>query len=93
MLIFVREHLRRVHPSLPHCTRCWQTFADQNSLVNHSQADIPCKRKQPVPVEGWTTEMDKKITKRKDETERERWERIYRALFGKSLMNVPSPCK
>jgi hypothetical protein len=46
-----------------------------------------------VPAEGWTSEMDKSITKRKDETERERWERIYRELFGKTLTDVPSPCK
>lgn len=46
-----------------------------------------------MSVEGWTTEMDKNVTKRKDETERERWERIYRELFGRTLTNVPSPCK
>jgi hypothetical protein len=37
--------------------------------------------------------MDKKITKRKDETDGERWERIYRELFGSTLTTVPSPCK
>ncbi|KFX91755.1 hypothetical protein V490_05743 [Pseudogymnoascus sp. VKM F-3557] len=87
----LKEHLRRVHPPPLHCTRCWDSFTDQNSLVNHSQADIPCQRRQPVSIEGWTPEMDKKMTKRKDETERERWERIYRELFGKTLADVPSP--
>ncbi|KFY60948.1 hypothetical protein V497_03256 [Pseudogymnoascus sp. VKM F-4516 (FW-969)] len=48
-------------------------------------------KKQPVPIEGWTTEMDKKITRRKDELECERWERIYRELFGETLTDVPSP--
>lgn len=46
-----------------------------------------------MAIEGWTPEMDKKIIKRKDETERERWERIYRELFGSTLTNVPSPCE
>lgn len=46
-----------------------------------------------MSVEGWTAEMGKRVTKRKDETEGERWERIYRELFGKTLINVPSPCK
>ncbi|KFY77026.1 hypothetical protein V499_03491 [Pseudogymnoascus sp. VKM F-103] len=48
-------------------------------------------KRQPVSVEGWTPEMDKKITKRKDETDGERWERIYRELFGSTLTTVPSP--
>ncbi|KFY44117.1 hypothetical protein V494_01629 [Pseudogymnoascus sp. VKM F-4513 (FW-928)] len=87
----LKEHLRRVHPLPLNCTRCWQTFADQNSLINHGQAEIPCQRKQPVHVEGWTAEMDKKVTKRRDETARERWERIYRELFGRALSSVPSP--
>ncbi|KFY08357.1 hypothetical protein V492_06299 [Pseudogymnoascus sp. VKM F-4246] len=87
----LKEHLSRVHPLPLNCTRCWQTFADQNSLINHGQAEIPCQRKQPVHVEGWTAEMDKKVTKRRDETARERWERIYRELFGRALSSVPSP--
>lgn len=93
VLIYSREHLRRVHPLPLHCTRCWLPFANQDSLINHSQAEVPCQRMQPVSIEGWSAEMDKKVTKRKDETERERWERIYRELFGRTLTNVPSPCK
>ncbi|KFY23968.1 hypothetical protein V493_05534 [Pseudogymnoascus sp. VKM F-4281 (FW-2241)] len=87
----LKEHLRRVHPRPIHCTRCWLLFADQNSLVSHGQADVACKKNQPVSVEGWTAEMDKKVTKLKDETEPERWERIFRELFGRALTNVPSP--
>ncbi|KFZ23857.1 hypothetical protein V502_01664 [Pseudogymnoascus sp. VKM F-4520 (FW-2644)] len=54
--------------------------------------DTICRlRSQPVSVEGWTTEMNKKVTKRKDETEPERWGRIYRELFGRTVTDLPSP--
>ncbi|KFY84308.1 hypothetical protein V498_07854, partial [Pseudogymnoascus sp. VKM F-4517 (FW-2822)] len=64
---------------------------DNRNPSKRSNPDISCQRRQPVSVEGWTAEMGKRVTKRKDETEGERWERIYRELFGKTLTDVPSP--
>ncbi|KFY90085.1 hypothetical protein V500_05312 [Pseudogymnoascus sp. VKM F-4518 (FW-2643)] len=86
----LREHLRRVHPAPIYCLRCCQHFTDQNSLLDHARAD-PCPTRPIVAVEGWTTEMGARVKKRETETERECWERIYRELFGRTLIDIPSP--
>ncbi|KFY10697.1 hypothetical protein V492_04887 [Pseudogymnoascus sp. VKM F-4246] len=88
----LKEHLRRAHSPPIYCPRCSLSFLDQDSFINHAKSEIPCQAKPELTIEAWTIEMDKKITKSKDETERGYWERIYRELFNvSSLSDIPSP--
>ncbi len=92
-----REHIYRRH-SLPiRCHRCQQPFDGERTLIEHSQADVPCeKRTEPCEtIEGCSKEQESQLRcrkKRPGQSEEDKWTQMYRVLFGKDT-EVPRPCK
>jgi hypothetical protein len=77
------------------CPRCKETLKLEKELQDHSEASQACEPKPMKEVAGITNQIEKLLHSRKKayrgQTERERWEEIYRILFPHD--NVPSPCK
>jgi hypothetical protein len=93
---FTREHLYRCH-SLPlRCSRCGDFFTSEDLLNGHQRA-VPACEVHYFPVsEGVSVLQKEKVRSRKrvkpDETEAEKWHRLYLILFPDAdPNNLPSP--
>ncbi|KAH8594425.1 hypothetical protein B0O99DRAFT_711740 [Bisporella sp. PMI_857] len=93
MLIYNdREHLYRYH-RVYQCPRCKEPFKLEKEFQHHSEAAEACESKPMKAVEGITDQIEKLLHNRKKayrgQTEKERWEEIYKILFP--FDKVPSP--
>src|SRR5450432_3930299 len=92
MLTIRREHLYRRHVHV--CLRCHHAFKNQKELDFHSVQAKACEPRNGV-IEGITPEIGRKLKSRKrgsdDQSEKGRWEAIYRLLFPGE--DIPWPCE
>jgi hypothetical protein len=90
-----REHLYRVHNTPIECSRCWLNLKTEKDLADHVRKQTPCEVR-PQLVEWIPREKIKVLKDRKKallgQSERERWEYVYRILFPEEP-SLPSPCK
>jgi hypothetical protein len=91
-----REHLYRCHMAPPLCQRCKATFKNREDLDIHMRELIACEYKATDLPEGITPIQMQTLKSRKrvkrSQSERERWEEIYRILFPEAI-ELPHPCK
>lgn len=89
-----REHLYRCHLAPLYCPKCLDLFKSDEELDLHRTLDI-CQKNPGRPPEGITQGVEEALRSRKKthpgQTEKERWEEVYRILFPGE--KVPSPCK
>ena len=89
-----RQHLFRCH-RIFQCERCNELFRDEQELEKHFMAVKACELQPPVPADGITEAVDKRLRSRKkthrEQSADERWKEIYGILFPNQI--VPSPCK
>jgi hypothetical protein len=94
LLMCYRGHLYR-HHRVFQCQRCKDVFQNPEDLDGHFVAVTSCELRLIKPAEGITSTLEKQLRSRKkacrDETEEERWKRIYEILFP--IEPAPSPCE
>lgn len=78
------------------CPRCYVNFETEQRLQEHLRYRVRCEIRDPSS-EGISPETEKLLRSKKrhlNETEEEKWKRIYRILFGNVDENdIPSPCE
>lgn len=92
-----RQHLYKRH-RLPEysCLRCFESFADNASLSDHSRSESLCDIREPIVVEGVSKQQEAELKKRSKNahTESQKWVEVFLLLFpATSPRDVPSPCK
>ena len=85
----------------PYCQRCLATFANEEQLKEHAQAEVPCTvQKGAIRHKGITPQQLKELKSRKrpnkdvGRTEEDRWVEMYTLLFPDIPRDrIPSPCE
>jgi hypothetical protein len=89
-----REYLCRRHRIPIKCDRCRELFKHQRDFKAHQRNLIPCEIRPDEPVEGITTDIEKRLKSRKrpwpNQSEEDRWREVYQILFADE--EIPSPC-
>lgn len=85
---------------VPYCQRCHTTFVNPKALEEHLQADEGCvPKKGPLGHLGITPEQRVQLKSRKrgdgdvNQTEEDKWIKVYLLLFSVPRAEVPSPCE
>ena len=88
-----KEHLYRKHTAPIQCVRCWIFFKSMDDLNIHISAINICAIRPGQPIEGLSSDIEKKLRSRKrassDQSEEDRWRRMYGTIFPNE--EVPSP--
>ncbi len=80
-----------IHP----CQRCKEIFKSQEEVGLHLKEVKGCELRDIELSDGITNEIVERLKSKKtthrDETEEDRWRKMYTLLFPSGI--VPSPCK
>jgi len=95
LLIWVREHLYRLHALPIRCSRCCTVFTSETLLEEHYRLPDICPINL-LDIEGSNKDQEMKLRSRKKSpaaSEAEKWKATYRILFPDDEEDlIPSPC-
>ncbi|KAF9879619.1 hypothetical protein CkaCkLH20_03162 [Colletotrichum karsti] len=90
----MKEHLYRTHQQEPHCSRCGETFDEDEDVAEHRRLEVSCELNEAVSVEGFNASQLKKLKGKRYppevKSEEDKWRHVYGILFPNSD-KMPDP--
>lgn len=89
----LKQHLYRRHARpVYHCRNCLRAFKEDSGLQMHLLVGSCSEADTDIYADKMSVATEKKIKKRelRGKTDKEKWEAIFRILFPKSLISMPS---
>ena len=79
------------------CQRCKEVFESQEAVAVHLSRIQSCELRNILIADGVTIEIAEQLKSKKKshrgESEKDRWQKIYRLLFPRDGDPGPSPCE
>ncbi|KAK4449739.1 hypothetical protein QBC34DRAFT_83022 [Podospora aff. communis PSN243] len=93
----LKRHLREKHNPTPfECSRCKQSFPDEQARDEHNRSPSPCEFRDKAPTEGinlddgMSAQVARRLNSRRPEDKIQSWDMLYIALFP-AEKHVPLP--